>query len=666
MKMKWSAIIMATVIGLGWFTPTSHAANSSSGNGVGVVSPPIASRVGMGGGKEVVRGSAEEYLKAAWAAVTRAQQAEKMDPYQAETAWMTAVQEAEAMLRHHPNWVRRARAQAAQAAQAEDLPSASEVAELKPIFQKYWALYHIGTAQFIRAMGYSHLGFPKKAQEAAREIVTHYTWAQAWDPHGWFWQVERALETDYPELYQAALQTPRELPPAVSVPRVFPVKRSLVIQQQPAVLAPSPPPPTVAEIPHPASTPLPPQLPSPKVLQPSPSTAPTWWLLSAILLGVSTLGVVGWWLFRGQERFVGGTPPLTPKEAPSGSLEAFRSPTLVAPPETVDLVQVIREAQYFAKPERAFAVWIHRHGGATAKQWVLKLSEAEQLTALERAGYQWIAAQLRKIHRRYPTLYFETLARSLQAFPRCRTILGDDYPRWLKAFLEVTASESPMADEELTTVVSTIAQDTSLDHAIRHLALETLIRLGKKVTTEELEAVSLPEPAQDLVPPLQTPKAIAKCIQALRHPNEEVANEAYQRLAAVNRPLIRRQLLQAFSTAAQPIAQRLVQLLTSYGPSAIPELVGALGHPNESVRLAAQELLAQLKDRAFADLAIAIRQPEQGRAVRLNAARVLNRLYPTSRQQWEIREALLAVSEDPDLILQHLARRFLQQIGQPS
>lgn len=644
------------------------------------------------------RSSAEELLNAAWSTVTLAQATEGTDPSHAQQVWTRAIRDVETMLATHPRWVHLARQQEPSAAHDPQLIQEDTKDDRRLILEKYWALYHIGTAQFIRVMGYAHTGEDSKALEAAAEILAYYQHAHAWDSRGWFWSVARSLEVEYPSLYQEALQKSKELrpPPAVARQPVVhtltakpsssptglqqaavlknrpPLRHVQPVATQPPVVTrpstsapPSPrPPPIVAELPQPA-----PRegkaVTAPPLAQPRTHTG-TWWLVLLSLVGVATLGSVGVWIAREQAgttlarpRPTALPPPpvLVPQPAPQS-----RTPPAELPP-TFDVTRIIREAQYFAKPERALAFWTHRHGGATAKLMIFQLADANQLTAVERAGYQWIAAQLRKIHRQYPTLYFETLARSLQALPRCQDILGDDYPQWLRALLEVALSEGSPADHELITMVSSIAQDAALDHTIRLLALETLLRLGKTVSPNDFESVRLIESFRAEQAP-ETAWGITNVIHALGHANQDVGIEAFQRLATLNRPLVRQTLLDTLPKASGQMTRRIQELLIHYGPSAIPELVEALGHSSEVVRQFAQELLGQLKDRAFADLAIAIRQPERGRTVRLSVTRLLYQLYPNSGCQWEIREALLAVSQDPDPVLQQLSCHFLQQIGQ--
>jgi tetratricopeptide (TPR) repeat protein len=56
----------------------------------------------------------------------------------------------------------------------------------------YWALNDVATCYFI--LGQSRLAQDKiaEAEEAFNTVVTHFPYAQAWDPQGWFWRVAEA------------------------------------------------------------------------------------------------------------------------------------------------------------------------------------------------------------------------------------------------------------------------------------------------------------------------------------------------------------------------------------------------------------------------------------------------------------------------------------------
>jgi hypothetical protein len=81
------------------------------------------------------------------------------------------------------------------------------VVDLEPLYRRYWALYHVGTAEFIRFMGYSELAkiakqrndpaaarwYKQRVVEAATAVVTKYYYAQSYDDRGWMWQPVNSL-----------------------------------------------------------------------------------------------------------------------------------------------------------------------------------------------------------------------------------------------------------------------------------------------------------------------------------------------------------------------------------------------------------------------------------------------------------------------------------------
>ena len=89
------------------------------------------------------------------------------------------------------------------------------VRELEPVYRKYWALYHIGTAQFIVVMANASLRdlarekgdlvkaetFNIQATSAAKVILSDFNYAQSYDENGWLWQPAQAVRefVDLPE-----------------------------------------------------------------------------------------------------------------------------------------------------------------------------------------------------------------------------------------------------------------------------------------------------------------------------------------------------------------------------------------------------------------------------------------------------------------------------------
>ncbi len=53
----------------------------------------------------------------------------------------------------------------------------------------YWALNDVATAKFIKGKIYMNTGKLELAQNVFTDIVENYSYAMAWDPRGWYWNV---------------------------------------------------------------------------------------------------------------------------------------------------------------------------------------------------------------------------------------------------------------------------------------------------------------------------------------------------------------------------------------------------------------------------------------------------------------------------------------------
>ena len=61
----------------------------------------------------------------------------------------------------------------------------------------YWALNDVGTSYFIKGEALSRSGKNKDALAAYRKVYEEFSYAQAWDPKGWFWSPADAA---YPKI----------------------------------------------------------------------------------------------------------------------------------------------------------------------------------------------------------------------------------------------------------------------------------------------------------------------------------------------------------------------------------------------------------------------------------------------------------------------------------
>lgn len=160
---------------------------------------PLAQRKVSG----VLYTEAEEYLQDAWEHVKTANQRGADE----EQQWTSAVQTIERMTREHPDWSVIAVQQNELARRSEEKYPLKgvehvEISDLEPVYRNYWALYHVGTGEFIRVIAYSNLAhlagergdaaqkdfYKKKMFDAATLVRNNYPFAQAYDESGWMWQ----------------------------------------------------------------------------------------------------------------------------------------------------------------------------------------------------------------------------------------------------------------------------------------------------------------------------------------------------------------------------------------------------------------------------------------------------------------------------------------------
>ncbi len=74
-----------------------------------------------------------------------------------------------------------------QARQMQEHLMAYPVGSKDKVFQ-YWALNDVGTALLILGEAYSGSGKEQEALKIYRKIIDEYSYAQCWEPRGWFWK----------------------------------------------------------------------------------------------------------------------------------------------------------------------------------------------------------------------------------------------------------------------------------------------------------------------------------------------------------------------------------------------------------------------------------------------------------------------------------------------
>ncbi len=66
--------------------------------------------------------------------------------------------------------------------------------ESKDKIFSYWALNDTGTALYIEGEAYKKAGQTNEAKEAYKKLIDEYSYAQCWDPQGWFWKPSEAAQ----------------------------------------------------------------------------------------------------------------------------------------------------------------------------------------------------------------------------------------------------------------------------------------------------------------------------------------------------------------------------------------------------------------------------------------------------------------------------------------
>jgi len=64
--------------------------------------------------------------------------------------------------------------------------------ESKDKIFSYWALNDVGTALFIKGEAERNAGNIEEAKKAYHKLIDEYSYAQTWDPQGWFWKPAEA------------------------------------------------------------------------------------------------------------------------------------------------------------------------------------------------------------------------------------------------------------------------------------------------------------------------------------------------------------------------------------------------------------------------------------------------------------------------------------------
>ncbi|HNV23461.1 MAG TPA: tetratricopeptide repeat protein, partial [Candidatus Omnitrophota bacterium] len=60
--------------------------------------------------------------------------------------------------------------------------------ESKEKIMSFWALNDVGTGLYIKGEAYKNAGKLEQAKEAYQKLLDEFSYAQCWDPQGWFWK----------------------------------------------------------------------------------------------------------------------------------------------------------------------------------------------------------------------------------------------------------------------------------------------------------------------------------------------------------------------------------------------------------------------------------------------------------------------------------------------
>lgn len=72
--------------------------------------------------------------------------------------------------------------------------------ESKEKIFSYWALNDVGTCLFIQGEAYQNAGKLEEAKQAYQKLIDEYSFAQCWDPQGWFWKPAEAAQQKLDQL----------------------------------------------------------------------------------------------------------------------------------------------------------------------------------------------------------------------------------------------------------------------------------------------------------------------------------------------------------------------------------------------------------------------------------------------------------------------------------
>ena len=72
--------------------------------------------------------------------------------------------------------------------------------ESKDKIFSYWALNDVGTCLFIQGEAFRKAGKNHEAKDAYKKVISEYSFAQCWDPQGWFWKPAEGAQRQLDEL----------------------------------------------------------------------------------------------------------------------------------------------------------------------------------------------------------------------------------------------------------------------------------------------------------------------------------------------------------------------------------------------------------------------------------------------------------------------------------
>jgi len=166
--------------------------------------------------------------------------------------------------------------------------------------------------------------------------------------------------------------------------------------------------------------------------------------------------------------------------------------------------------------------------------------------------------------------------------------------------------------------------------------------------------------AADLLGRLRIRRSVADLIAALDDRSEDVRTVAARSLAAIGAPAAIPALAATLADPSRWTLSLVAENLMAMGPAALPELIALLECDQHNVRVAAAQILGEIRDPAAAPPLLALLRNASDLNLRAQTVAALGRLGGL-----EVLEALVVALEDPEWQVRAQAAKALGRIGHP-